>query len=196
MSRSLLPADARGRAPHRRSLLLGVTLAVAALMTLAVPAAIARHDAEEHCVFLVTDQAPDGELTLAPLGCSPTFAEAMAVASGGALSLSLDTPGGAVFSDTAVAEAVSSFTLGIHFDGYNGTGSSITVVGTSCSGGWWNAPAWFNNLTSSSYNGCYRLAHYDYANLGGASAHTVGAGATHNLTTFNNRTGSVQYLDS
>lgn len=196
MSRTPFPTHSGGRAPCRRRLLLGVTLVVAALMTLAVPAATARDDAEAHCVFLVADQAPDGELALESLGCSPTFAEAMAVASGGALSLSPDTPGEAVFSDTAIAQAVSSFTLGIHFDGYNGTGSSITVVGTSCSGGWWNAPAWFDNLTSSSYLGCYRLVHYDYANLGGASVHTVGAGATRNLTTFNNRTGSVQYFGS
>ena len=38
---------------------------------------------------------------------------------------------------------MSTSTLGRHFDGFNGTGSSISVIGANCTGGWWNTgPTW------------------------------------------------------
>jgi len=195
MSANVTPAEARR--PIRRRLAL-VVLA-AALLTgsvAAMPRAAAGSPAELHCVVQVVDQSPEGELATELLGCSSTFAGAMALASGGSLELAPDTAGSVVFTDAAVAEAVLSFTLGIHYDGYNGSGSSVTVVGSGCTGGYWNTPSWFDNRISSSYHGCYRLVHYDNPDLGGMSKTTVGVGGTYNLTLFNNRTESVRYLGS
>lgn len=90
--------------------------------------------------------------------------------------------------------SAATFTLGIHYDYYNGAGTSKTVVGSSCSGGYWNTPSSFSNRISSSYNGCRTLVHYDDPGMGGSSATTVGAGQVHNLTWFNNRTESIRYL--
>ncbi len=99
-----------------------------------------------------------------------------------------------MFTNDAVMAAASTFTLGIHYDGYNGTGSSITVVGSSCSGGWWNTPSWFDNRISSSWNGCYRLRHYNKPNRGGMSGSTYGAGSVHNVPWWiNNKAESVSY---
>jgi hypothetical protein len=91
---------------------------------------------------------------------------------------------------------LSSFTLGIHFDGFNGTGSSISVAGSSCTGGWWNTGTTWANRISSSYNGCARLRHYDLANKGGSYQDTYGAGTTDNLSTMDNRSESVSYHSS
>lgn len=161
-------------------------VAVPALAEEAVPVEV-----EQHCVYFVVDQTADGELIMGGEECFATFAES-ALRARGANQLSADGAPQMFVNHGGVATA--SFTLGIHYDGYNGAGSSITVVGSSCSGGWWNTPAWFDNRTSSSYAGCYRLRHYDGPNLTGASHTTYGSGTIHNLTYFNNRTESVQYL--
>ncbi len=91
---------------------------------------------------------------------------------------------------------LSSFALGIHFDGANGSGSSITVTGAACSGGYWNTGSAWANRISSSYNGCGRLAHFDLPNKGGSVENTFGAGTTDNLGALNNQTESVAYHSS
>lgn len=75
---------------------------------------------EVHCVLAVVEQLPSGELQTANQGCfiSKAVAEAQTLSV-----LQADKVG-----------ALASFTLGIHYDGSNGTGSSITIVGTSCGG--------------------------------------------------------------
>jgi hypothetical protein len=151
------------------------------------------HEKERHCVARVVGKKDDGELILSSPKCYPTFAEAMADASEGALELDESVPGSVLASDARVKATVSSFTLGVHYDGFSGTGSSISIVGSDCGGGWWNATGFWNNRISSSYNGCYRLTHYDGSNKTGSSEATVGSGAVHNLTYMNNRTGSVSY---
>ena len=116
-----------------------------------------------HCVVEVVGQRADGELVVSDPACFDSFAEAMVEASSGALRLPAGVSGDVVFTDPGVGVLASSFTLGIHYDGYNGTGSSLSVVGSSCTGGYWNTPGWFDNRISSSYNGCARLKHWDYA---------------------------------
>lgn len=102
-----------------------------------------------------------------------------------------------MFAGSSIDELLlSSFTLGIHFDGYNGSGSSITVVGASCTGGWWNTGSAWANRISSSWNGCYRLKHHDEPNRVGASESTTGSGRVHNLSVLNNRAESVSYWGS
>jgi hypothetical protein len=173
--------------------------AVAALLTQAISpiSAQAAASPEVHCLAEVIQQTPDGEFITDAPRCYPTFAEAMLDASEGRLTLSANVPGSIVFTDQQMAATVSSFTLGIHYDGTNGTGSSVSVLGSSCSGGYWNTGTSWANRISSSYNGCYRLRHYDFPNKGGSFADTTGAGAVHNLpSSMDNKTESVAYYGS
>jgi hypothetical protein len=152
--------------------------------------------AETHCVVRVLGERPSGEFIVTEPTCFSTFAAAMASASDGALSLPSRTAGDIPFRDARVASTLASFTLGIHYDGFGGTGSSISVVGSSCTGGWWNTPSSWRNRISSSYNGCTRLRHYDNPNTSGSYQDTYGAGTTDNLSSLNNRAESVSYHSS
>lgn len=127
--------------------------------------------AESHCVVVVVGQEKSGELVTTDPVC-------------------LETEG------LASLLALATFNLGIHYDGLNGTGSSISVVGASCTGGWWNTPSAWDNRISSSYHGCAALRHYDLPNKGGSVQLTTGIGTIKNLTTLNNRTESVSYSAS
>lgn len=188
----------RGRAAIRRALVLSI-MTVATTIVVTSPASAAREKAPveagvEHCVAAVVDQHSDGELVLGESSCYASFSEAMTQASSGAVSLALDTPTSAVFTDELIGTLASSFTLGIHFDGYGGGGSSISITGTSCSGGYWNATGWWRNRISSSFNGCYHLRHYDNPSKSGSSYNTYGGGQIDNMASwFNNRTESVAY---
>lgn len=169
---------------------MGVVLGTATAIPAAASAAPASVAAlETHCVVYVVDQLNDGELQMSRPTCFPTQREAAALAAQPALA-----PRAA---GVDAGNGVALFTLGIHYDGYNGTGASITVVGSSCSGGWWNTPTWFDNKISSSFNGCYRLRHYNRPNRAGSSTSTTGVGDIDNLPYFmNNRTESVAYFSS
>jgi hypothetical protein len=154
-------------------------------------------DEGSHCVREVVGQKADGELILSEARCYGSFMEAALDVSDGEVILDHDATGGVLFDGGAEGSNLASFTLGIHFDGYNGSGSSISIVGTGCTGGWWNTGASWANRISSSQNGCYRLTHHDYPNRGGDSQDTVGAGATHNLSSsMNDKTESVSYWSS
>ncbi|NND01910.1 MAG: hypothetical protein HKN91_03915 [Acidimicrobiia bacterium] len=172
---------------------LVLALAIAATLVIALPVAAGAKtikDKEQHCVVYVTDKSAEGELNMSDPTCVTSKAEAAELAGRAIYKPQMADLDGMAFG-------FSNFTLGIHYNGKNGTGSSITVVGTSCTGGWWNTPGWFDNRTSSSYNGCYRLKHYDKPNKTGTSANTYGAGTTDNIPTYmNNRTESVAYYSS
>lgn len=172
-----------------------VVVALTALLSLPLPLRAADLR-ESHCVVSVVDQLMTKELVLSESRCYRTLAEAMAAASAGSLTLPSSIKGDVLFSDREIALAVASFALGVHFEGASGTGSSITVTGSSCSGGWWNTGSSWANRISSSFNGCGRLAHYDLPNTGGAVENTYGAGSTDNLGALNNRTESVAYYSS
>lgn len=190
--------EMRGRATIRRALVLSV-MTVATVLVVAAPASAAKEASPakpevEHCVASVVDQAADGELILGSEACYATFSEAMSAASDGKAELPLDTAAVAVFGDELVGTLAVTFTLGIHFDGYNGSGSSISITGTSCSGGYWNATGWWRNRISSSFNGCYHLRHYDNPSKSGSYYNTYGGGQIDNMASwFNNRTESVAY---
>lgn len=153
---------------------------------------------ETHCVVFVIGEEPDGEMITTDPVCLPRFEDALAFASPVVLASSEVQSGHKLITEAVEAEALlAAFTLGIHFDGVNGTGSSISVVGGACTGGYWNTPgAWVNRI-SSSWNGCHRLRHFDGPNKTGASADTLGAGATHNIPALlNNKAESVSYSSS
>lgn len=137
---------------------------------------------EVHCVAFVLDQTAEGELVVSKPDCFDTLAEAGAWAGVGPADRS-----------TSGYMAGSTFTLGRHFDGFNGTGSSISIVGSSCTGGYWNTSSSWDNKISSSYNGCARLTHWDQPAKSGSFQHTYGAGTTDNLSYMNNKAESVSY---
>lgn len=136
------------------------------------------------CVVHVAGQRASGEMTLSEPRCYATHADAMNREGVGAW--------GEGASETAPVQALAAFELGYHCDGYNLVGPCTSVVGNNCSGGWLNTSAAWRNRISSTLSGCPNILHWDLPNLGGAVAVTYGAGP-HNLTTFNNRTESLQY---
>jgi hypothetical protein len=153
-------------------------------------------DTDRHCVYEIVEVAADLELVMAPERCFGTFAEAALYLSSGLIRLPYDTPTSILESQSAGVQRLANFTIGIHYDYYNGGGSSISVSGSSCVGGWWNTPTWFDNRESSAFNGCYRLRHYDGPNKGGSFQSTTGVGDTDNLSTLDNRVESVSYHGS
>ena len=151
-------------------LLLGSVL-VAAPESVAAPP-------EEHCAVRVVGQRPSGELLLTPATCRSTRTEALVAI-------------GAISTAGYTAQS-SSFMLGAHFDGFGYSGSSITVVGDDCLGGYINLSSDWDNRVSSTMNGCYRIRHYDGSDKTGASQTILGGGG--NLSTLNNMANSIQYL--
>lgn len=165
-----------------------------------VPSSSPISDIEDiHCVVRVVDQSTEGEFIFGPTNCFDTLVLAMDFATGEQLvedGVSTSSDASRMADPTAGAVS-STFTLGTHFDGSNGTGSSISVVGSSCIGGWWNTGGSWANRISSSWNGCYRLRHYDKPNKVGTWADTTGVGQTKNVPSLmNNRTESVAYFGS
>lgn len=174
-----------------------VLSAVAFILPAGVPEVVgALKAAEVHCLVEVIGQGVSGEMIVSDPQCYPSFEEAVAVASGGLVNVEDAPSGEELLADPEAGILLSSFTLGTHFDGLNGSGSSISVVGGSCTGGYWNTGATWANRISSSWNGCYRLRHHDGPNRTGMYADTVGSG-THNLPSFmDNKTESVSYWGS
>jgi hypothetical protein len=156
---------------------LGALVGVLALATL-LPASAAGAAAEEHCAARVVEKRSSGELVLGPTTCRATKREALVAVGAGTEPNRMTTQ--------------ASSTIGTHYDGANYSGSSFTVVGSSCSGGWLNLASAWDNRISSTANGCNRVIHYDGDNLSGASQTTSGLGG--NLSALNNLANSIQYL--
>ena len=155
--------------------------------SLASPTADIDDTGEEHCVMYVLGQHEDGEFILSDPVCYKTIREVEVLLAENARSSVL--AGG-------FGETLGSFTIGRHFDGFNGTGSSVSIVGVSCTGGYWNTSAAWDNRISSSYNGCARLRHYDLPNKAGTFQDTYGLGSTDNLSLLNNKVESISYHSS
>jgi hypothetical protein len=154
---------------------------------------------EEHCVFQVVNQSVGGQFVLSDPTCFHSLRDAMTYAASGSVTGEelLGVSGPQLFAEPSSGQALSTFTLGIHFDGTNGSGSSISVVGSSCTGGWWNTGGTWANRISSSWNGCFRLRHYDLPNKSGTWADTTEVGQIDNIpSAMNNRTESVAYFGS
>ena len=129
---------------------------------------------EEHCVLVVVGRAPDGELRTAPMTCAPERTTALARA-------------------TAGQARLADWAIGTHYDGAGFTGSSVTVVGADCTGGWLNLPAAWNDRISSTLHGCPSIKHHLHVNLTGTSQTTAAPGG--NLgATLNDEASSIQYL--
>ena len=150
---------------------------VAATVAFAAPADAAPR--EQHCVVDVVGQEADGLLVLSEPTCYRTFDQAQS-----------DARTAPAPADGSVQLMAASSVLGVHYDGANFTGSSITVSGTSCSGGYTNLTTDWRNRISSSLNGCSVVRFYDGLNLTGVVETQYGSG---NLWGLNNKSDSVRY---
>ncbi|CAN5474001.1 MAG: hypothetical protein ACR2JP_06630 [Acidimicrobiia bacterium] len=173
-------------------------LAVLAALVVTVPASAqqAEREAEVHCVAVATGETADGQLVVTEPECFASPADAAAATEEAIADLAASTTPG-IGVNTALPGAIvplaASLTLGIHYDGSSGTGSSIAIVGSGCTGGYWNASATWKNRISSTYNGCGRLKHYDYQNRLGMTYTTYGVGDLDSLSWFSDMTESVSY---
>lgn len=156
-------------------------LAAIATAPLALPSAASAGragPAEEHCAVEVVELKKDGEAVLGEMTCFDTQAQALA---------SLGVGGDTAASRGAAARLSN---IAIHFDGFNATGSSLAVAGTTC-GTWHNLNiTWWNRISSTQSN-CW-VAPYDLLLLQGDFQAIPPPGG--NLTTLNNRSESIEYV--
>lgn len=175
-----------GRSPFRM-----ITTAIAAFGLIAVAAPSAGASVQpvaggtRHCVVEVVGQAKDGEYLLSEPECYSDYATAMASIG---LGSDVTTPARA----EAAAASVQS-TLASHFDGAGYTGSSFSVSGVDCLGGYINMSAGWDNIVSSTFSWmCPRVRHWTGVNKTGSFQDTVPSG---NLSSpVNNAVSSIQYL--
>lgn len=179
-----------------------VAVAVAGIASPAaatVPPTAAPVTPAAHCVLRVVDVAADGEMRTAPPRCFATFAEAMDAAK-----LPYDDPSQLPDPDVtarpegargdlgaADAAPLADRAIGVHFDGVNRTGASITVTGADCSGGYINLSAAWVNRISSTWNQCPNVYFWDGFDKTGAYLQTDLT--TNNLGAFSDRANSIGY---
>ena len=150
---------------------------VAATVAFAAPADAAPR--EQHCVVDVVGQEADGLLILSEPTCYRSFDQAQA-----------DARSAPASPDGSVQLLAASTVLGVHYDGANFTGASITVSGTTCSGGYTNLTTDWRNRISSSLNGCSPVRFFDGLNRSGVFEVQWSSG---NLFGLNNKADSIQY---
>lgn len=174
----------------RRTAAIGLVLAATtALVGTGVPSAGASTSRSQqpatHCYVEVIGQHPDGEYILSEEECYTEFSGAMAALGLGA---DLETP-------EAARDAAASLlaTLAIHYDG-NFTGSSISVSGVNCAGGYINLSlAWDNRISSTISTFCGRIRHWTGLSTSGSFQDTLPNGIL--SAPVNNNVSSIQYLN-
>lgn len=165
-------------------------VALAGTSAAAAPGESTGTDGEEHCVLHIVGQAPDGRFLTDELVCYPTLAEALGAAGA-------DVPQRLATSQITAERAdeivqAASVTLGVHYDGANRTGSSITVSGGDCNGGYVNlAQSWVNRISSTSNVNCGTVNFWDGFDKTGSSEST--GSSTVNLGALNNAANSIGY---
>ena len=170
----------------RRRRVLALTLASALVLSVVVSVGTASAaKAAEHCLARVIGQSETGELQLSTPVCYATYADVLANVGGSASAKRAGSGGG------MTTMSGGTFILGTHYDGSGWSGSSFSVEGVDCYGGYLNLTGWWANRVSSTYNGCPSIGHHYWPNLGGASETTSGFGA--NLTSLNNLSESISY---
>jgi hypothetical protein len=148
-----------------------VVLALFVVIVLAVggvtanPAAGAEEEIE-HCTLAITGLNKDGSYRTGELECT----KGPAVARGG-------------FS------ALTTY-IAVHYDGANLTGSTLSIEGGSCGGGWLNFPAAWQDRIESTSSVC-TVRHYRDLGLSGPHNTTWSPGG--NLTTLANAASSASY---
>jgi len=185
-----------------RAVLLITLLAAAAPFVTAVPASAA----SSNCTVLLVPSSiePSGAIlaTEIDLGCYPTYAEAMAAGSSGAI----DVPEGttpasltdAVLSADTVVTATADVLIGTEFTGlgYGGTSKSYFAPATCSTGVVWDVAdvgaAWDNVFSSGKgFGGCDTNKKFENTNFGG-SVLTCTPNCT-NYGTLSNRVSSLRW---
>lgn len=151
------------------------------------------HDSlNSHCVVEVIGEEESGAFVTAEPVCFETLAEALSTAG-----LAIDPGARVTFeqvrAENLLATATASGTIGIHYDGSNRTGASITVTGADCSGGYLNLTSDWTNRISSTLNGCPVVRFFDGFDKSGANETTT---TQVNLGALNNAANSIQYASS
>jgi len=180
--------------PRVRILTLLAALAIAGTVP-GIQAAAAQTPSEQHCVVEVVGQQPDGEFITTPAVCYPSFDQVLNYIATRTASTSLRSSAliAAVTPEGRVSTS-GTFILGTHYEYRNYGGSSFSVVGVDCAGGYLNLnnTAW-NNRVSSTRNGCPIIRHWSEPYLQGNSSDLQWPGG--NLpSSMDNQTSSIQYL--
>ncbi|MCU1483298.1 MAG: hypothetical protein JWN67_44 [Actinomycetia bacterium] len=157
---------------------VSVLLAAVTLLGIVVPTAGAA-EGEQHCYVRVIDKKASGELVTTEPSCYATTAQMQQAAYSPPTRL-------------RQASTQSTFPLATHYDAANYGGSSTTVYGSDCLGGWLNTSAYWAANMASTRNGCARVKHFYYQNLGTPVWDTTGTGGNLN-STLTNHAWSVQY---
>lgn len=182
-------------------------VALASLLVVAFPAtasANARaHQDELHCLLQTDGVDSTGELVVVGETCFAEFPSVLhALGAPPDVVEHVTTPPDLTKSDMSRLSAdatpeqaegslSASSVIGIHYDGSSATGSSFSVSGSACTGGYLNVSAAWNNRVRSTINGCPAVRHFDGFNVVGTFQDTVGYGG--NLTYMDRRTSSIQY---
>ncbi len=170
------------RKQTRNTILATLTIGALALSALpagaALPASTAKEPVEKHCVVTVVDDT-DGVLTTGPETCFDTEKEVDAYINGNSIGQSAARSGSNV--------------IGKHFTSTNYGGSSVTVLGTTCSGGVWRPTGgWNNNIESAKhYCGSARTRFYASSSCSGSGRSIYGDASS--LGWMNNKTSCVRY---
>lgn len=149
----------------------------AALLSAGSPASAAKPvaEVERHCIIEVLDTV-DGVFKTAPEVCFDSMEALQAVA----------------FSPEA--SVLGSNVVGTHFTLKDFSGSTATIMGTTCDGGTWLPTGGWNNNIESSYNYCGPM---DGTTFRDNSACTLGVLTIYNdapsLGTMNNKTSCIKY---
>lgn len=196
MSSGSVPGDAR-----RRTIPLAASASLAAATALSfgvgdvgaatAPATVAPIDqpgAEIHCVLHIIGKHEDGEYITEDLGCFPTLAEA--------LSATHTIPDSKLARlspalRATVLAAGASTSLGTHYADANRTGSSISVTGSNCDGGYLNLSTDWQNKISSTSGFCPVTRFFDSPSKTGKAEDTNPG--TWNLVKLNDQSESIQY---
>lgn len=149
--------------------------AMAVLVSVVVATGTAASDGDRHCAVGVLGTEQSGEFVLSEPVCFDEFD---------------------VMTEEFGAESLDSdFIIGTHYEHANLGGSSFSVWGSACTGGWLNVPSGWNDRISSTANGCYRVRHWEHVNLSGAQFDTFSPWG--NITgVMNDKTSSIQYYGS
>ena len=171
-----------------RRILLAAFVALTAVVGIAPTANAANPEitVEKHCVATVIGVV-DEVFQMGPETCFPTRAEADAYTPLIEVSATVSLTGG-------VETLLASTTIGVHYTNSNYGGSSISIVGTTCSGGTWPATgSWNNNIESSEHLcGSAYTTFYDDGSCATSSNYRI-LSRQPSLYGLNNKTSCVRY---
>jgi hypothetical protein len=194
----------KGRIPMSKSnaVVLVTLFAAAALIVSVVPATAA----SSNCAVLLVPGSVDPSGTIlateVDLGCYPTYAEALAAGSSGAIDVpALTTPASltdAVLAADTIATAAADVLIGTEFTGigYGGSSKSYFASATCSTGVVWGVAdvgaSWDNQFSSGKgFGGCDTNKKFENTNFGG-SVLTCTPNCT-NYGTLSNQVSSLRW---